>query len=198
MLLECFSPASVVVNVSVCKDSNPVLFSAATARLKDWVLVLYGTERNPQQPITSTTTTTSTSAPTTTAKKRLRKHNNPPTSPYFRYDNLNISSRLNKNSEAESREKDIKPSQDISPIPELKKEIIPSQVQRIYYPNSHKPFKNHSKGEMHMCIFETLAKRSNISTRQYYQMMKKKDLSSGKNKSGDLVMWSNLLPVPSS
>lgn len=160
------------------------MFSAT--RLKDWVLVLYGTERNPQQPVTSTTTTTSTSQPPTTPKKRHRKHNSPPTSPYYRFDNHNISSRLHKNIEAESDRKDEKDIKNTNPIIERKQEKSQGPIQYIYYSQTQKPFRNHAKNDMHMCIFETIAKH-NKSFQRHSKMMKK-DLSSGKNKSCDHAM----------
>lgn len=179
-------------------NSNPVLFSAQTARLKDWVLVLYGTERDPEQTITSTTTTTSTSQPPTTPKKRHRKHNSPITSPYYRFDGHNISSRLhknyvpvsynnNQNNKYRSRInlESVKQSYE-RPSSQSQGRVQDTDKKRIqYYPLPQNSWGPHAKNEVHMCIFETLAKRSNISTRQYYQMMKK-DLSSGKEEPCDI------------
>lgn len=171
--------------VYVCNHSNTDLFSVGQARLKDWVLVLYGTDRNPQQPITSTTTTTTTLPPSTTIKTRQRKHNRPFKPPYYRYDNKWIShSKIDKKDNRKAQKS--KPEVKISEKPESKT----SRVQFYYF--THKKDGPHIKNEQHMCIFETLAKQNNMSTRQYYQMMKK-DLSSGKTMSCGL----NHVTVPS-
>lgn len=166
------------------------------------MLVLYGTERNPQQPVTSTTTTTTTTQQPTTPKKRHRKHNiNSPSvtseSPYYRSDTNNITSFIHppplpetpksRHSHGYKEGSYYKEQYTPKPKPEAPKPSSQSQVQYIYQPQTRKPYPPHAKNEVHMCIFETLAKRSNLSTRQYYQMMKK-DLTSGKKMSCDHVI----------
>ncbi|XP_052793852.1 furin-like isoform X2 [Mya arenaria] len=153
------------------------------ARLKNWWLVLYGTERNPQQPQTSSTTTTTTPAPTTTVKiSRQRKHNPPQLSPYYRFDSEGISFRLHEQSkkpepkEDNRRKYDRIQDDDIQKDNDTQQSTSQNNVKYIY--NQLSPNDDfHPKNKNHMCLFETLAKQNNMTTRQYYQMMKK-DLSS--------------------
>ncbi|XP_045216295.2 furin-like protease kpc-1 isoform X2 [Mercenaria mercenaria] len=171
-------------------------------RLKDWVLVLYGTDRNPQQPITSTTTTTTT-VPTTTTVKRIRKHEHD--SPYYatvikqqntvqynKYPPITHqqitqeqNTRHQSTNRNPSRTRNNKKQQRKNKKPKKPKPKETSRLHYHYHPQMRDGF--HAKNEQHMCIFETLAKQNNMSTKQYYQMMKK-DLSSAELKEWHLVV----------
>jgi len=160
--------------------------SVGGARLKNWWLVLYGTERNPQQPQTSSTTTTTTPQPTTTVRiSRQRKHNPPQHSPYYRFDSEGISSRLHEPpkppvTRVEKTEKTYDRHKNDNSETRLNSSDSDIQASITYFSSDWGPFDEfHVKNKKHMCLFETLARQNNMSTRQYYQMMKK-DLTSGK------------------
>ncbi|KAL4227609.1 hypothetical protein ACF0H5_013050 [Mactra antiquata] len=130
--------------------------------------------------MTSTTTTTTTHAPSTSRKPKRRKANsiNATKLPYYRYDSEGISHSENP-----------KPSRPRNKG-NYRKHNKTSQYKQSSLPMPDEPPESseepHIKNEQHMCIFETLAKQNNMSTRQYYQMMKK-DLSSGKTMSCDVT-----------
>ncbi|KAH3837626.1 hypothetical protein DPMN_111024 [Dreissena polymorpha] len=120
---------------------------------------------------------------------RKRKHNPPPFSPYYRPIGEGISYKIfDKPAEPETTIK----SEEHQEINETKKEPSEgskstSQNNVKYVYNKKGAFTIHPDHEKHMCLFETLAKQNNMSTRQYYQMMKK-DLTSA-----ELTEWKLVL-----
>ncbi|KAL3866808.1 hypothetical protein ACJMK2_044075 [Sinanodonta woodiana] len=117
------------------------------ARLKDWVLVLFGTDRHPQQP-DATTTSTSTSTAATTTIKILGRND--------RADKQNVNSQHYFTYRQSKKFKYLQPLYNI--------------------PAKSDPYKSHvsklSSHSHHECVFETLAKRNNMSTTQYLRMIK--------------------------
>lgn len=158
------------------------MFSVGQLRLKDWVLVLYGTDRNPQQPITSTTTTTTT-VPTTTINKRIRKHEID--SPY--YASVNTQQHITHEQTKKKYHKETRNNRKQKNPKRKKKPKFKDTSSNRDQNNYYSPLRD-TKIEQHKCIFETLAKQNNMSTKQYFQLMRKKDLSSGKTMSCDLIM----------
>lgn len=145
--------------------------------MKDWVLVLYGTDRNPHFPMTTMAPTSSTSSPTTTTQKNSRQRKHKP-SGYIdnvwqaKYYNINFE---NENDSNKFTYKKIPSRKKQRPRPPIR------TTTTTQAPTTTKPRqKIKSRYEPHMCIFETLAKKNNMSTIQYYEMIKK-DLSSGKD-----------------
>ena len=161
--------------------------------MKDWVLVLYGTDRNPHFPLTTTEATSSTSSPTTTTQRsRHRKHNpsgyygHPPhyygQSPYYKERKLNNRKKQRPRPRPRPRPKPTTTtSAPTTPQPKPYLNLFPP-----FYEQPRQKIKSRYGHEQHMCIFETLAKRNNMSAVQYYEMIKK-DLTSGKN----CVTWSD-------
>ena len=149
--------------------------------MKDWVLVLYGTDRNPHFPLTTTEATSSTSSPTTTTQRsRHRKHN--PSgyySPYYRERKTHNRKKQRPKPWPRPKPTTTTPAP-TTPKPKSYFNLFP------YYQQPRQKLKSRYGHESHMCIFETFAKRNNMSTIQYYEMIKK-DLTSGKN----CVTWLN-------
>lgn len=195
----CF--CSFVFVVTLTPGLVLLLFAVRGARLKDWVLVLYGTDRNPHGPLTTTAATSSTSSPTTTTQRSSRQRKHKPSgysNNWSRYYNTEYRTEYNYNTykyKTPNRKKQ-RPRPRLRPRPKTTTTTLapttrkpkPSFHRFPYYQQPRQNTKSRYGHEQHMCIFETLAKRNNMSTRQYYEMIKK-DLSSGK----DCVPWSDHL-----
>ena len=177
-----------------------LLFTVRGARLKDWVLVLYGTDRNPHFPMTTAAPTSSTSSPTTTTQRNSRQRKHKPSgyidnwqSRYYNtnyrteYDNTyNFNYKKTYNRNRKKPRPRPRPRPQPRPKPTTTTSTLPTTKQKPFihrHPYYQQPRQNNRPRyghESHMCIFETLAKKNNMSTRQYYEMIKK-DLSSGKD-----------------
>lgn len=173
-----------------------LLFTVRGARLKDWVLVLYGTDRNPHFPMTTAAPTSSTSSPTTTTKgSRPKRKPKPPgynrqLGLYYNpiYPNVNDDNNFKKKNNRDRTpprprprlrpQPRPKPTTTTSTLPTTK--LRPFVHRHPYYQQPRQNNRPQYGHKSHMCIFETLAKKNNMSTRQYYEMIKK-DLSSGKD-----------------
>ena len=175
-----------------------LLFAVRGARLKDWVLVLYGTDRNPHFPMTTAAPTSSTSSPTTTTQRNSRQRKHEPSgyidnwqsryynTNYREYDNsynYNHKKTYNRKKQRPRPRPRPLPTTTTTPTPPTTK-LRPFVHRHPYYQQPRQNTRPRYGHESHMCIFETLAKKNNMSTRQYYEMIKK-DLSSGK----DSVTW---------
>lgn len=125
--------------------------------MKDWVLVLYGTEVHPQDvPTTTTTTTTTPMANRNNKDKRHQKDGQFHGSAHVPAVNNN----LGKNHNPQYR--DWKPyrNQQYNPYPHRNRDY------NEYYNGYHQSHENHT------CIFETLAKKNNMSTGEYLRMVR--------------------------
>lgn len=113
------------------------LFTVQPAVLLDWVLVLYGTDRHPQQ-VPTTTSTSTTAAPTSSTTTA-------PPSNYPR----SVADKANPR------------------VPVINN--FPERYNNIFRTNLKSPYARRKPPlhRHHMCIFETLAKRNNISSMQY-------------------------------
>ncbi|XP_041369645.1 furin-like protease kpc-1 isoform X2 [Gigantopelta aegis] len=165
--------------------------SSPSVSLRDWVLVLYGTDRHPRK--SAGTRTRSTYSRGVGAKPPRNVNNNhhrnmhkPPTSTssYF-YHAITSSHKATTTSRPYKNRKN-------------------KNGPKAYYPNFLEPyFKFHASKsstntrhkshrfhhEAHMCVYETLAKKSNMSTSQYIRMVRP-NLTAGKI---SVLMLSGLL-----
>lgn len=140
----------------------------------DWVLVLYGTAIHPLHPPVTTTTTT-TSATTTRRTRHKQRHKpRPKTTPRFR-----------------TLAKLAPTTTDITPMTtEEHSTVFKSRGFNLNTPVHTKSASARHKlpiPKNHVCIFETLAKRTNMSALQYMRMISS-NLSSGKPLTYDVVL----------
>lgn len=174
------------------------LFTVRGAKLKDWVLVLYGTKQHPQEPTKSRTKKNNDYNPYTPnyydnpfyPKSDSQVHKQPynyhPERNYDPHRNRYQHNYPNYNDPYDQRFYQRKPTSTSSTTstttttttttteaPFLAKS---SNINRHVYPNSHYNdpfFQNHNfPSKDHMCIFETLAKKKNMSAQQYMRMVR--------------------------
>lgn len=120
--------------------------SFSNAEMRDWVLVLYGTETNPQDMPTTPTTTT-----TISRNKPQKRHE----------DGV---------SRSESSESPVVKT-GTHPISNNYPKRIINYPKPKYY-DDYNYYGNHQSHENHTCIFETLAKKNNMSTGEYLRMVR--------------------------
>lgn len=114
--------------------------------MRDWVLVLYGTETNPQDMPTTPTTTTTISR--NNPKKRHE-------------DGV---------SRSESSESPVVKTGTHPISNNYPKRIINNPKPKYY--DDYNYYGYHQSHENHTCIFETLAKKNNMSTGEYLRMVR--------------------------
>ncbi|XP_052098135.1 furin-like protease kpc-1 isoform X3 [Mytilus californianus] len=185
------------------------------AKLKDWVLVLYGTKQHPQEPTKSRTKKNNDYNPYTQnyydnpvyPKSQVHKqpYNYNPERNYDPYRTRYQHNYPNNNDPYDQRFYQRKPTTTSSTTstttttttttteaPFLAKS---SNINRHVYPNSHYNdpfFQNHNfPSKDHMCIFETLAKKKNMSAQQYMRMVRE-NMTPAQLKQWSLVMRGTL------
>ena len=196
--LHCVCVCNIATNVVL---SVFFLFTVRGAKLKDWVLVLYGTDRDPQEKTKSrpkkdydytqfnkniydSTVYNSPvknsqyfQAPETNKDVYISKYepSYQPQNPYY-YNSYNQRFYQPKETTTTTSTTTSTTSTTTTTTepPFFAKSIYPSN--RNVYPNSpyHDPFfQNHNfASKDHMCIFETLAKKKNMSALQYMRMVR--------------------------
>lgn len=169
LLLSCFAARTINWKQKICWVTNIVKVFSNTcsvtvrwAEMKDWVLVLYGTEVHPQDMATTTTTTT-----TAVNRNSLNKRHNKGAFPDLPILAVNNDLRRYPTPyHGNGNRPKIYPQQPYNPYSDH------NRADDYYYDL-------HPSHEKHICIFETLAKKNNMSTGEYLRMVRS-NLSEGK------------------